>query len=621
MVKKTLVIGTTVLVVFLVAAGASAQELDPAGQPAGQEFVAGQLLVRFRPSVARHQTERILTNRGLSRIRRIDAIGVDLLRLPPGLTVEKAAEIFRRRPEVEFAEPNYLLWAQAPKKAEVDDQWGLRMIQATAAWSEVTEQTPVLVGIVDTGIDRDHSDLAGNIWNNPGETLNGVDDDGNGFIDDIWGWDFSNDDNEPCDDNKHGTLVSSIAAGIQDDYGVVGVCPWCQLMAVKVLGANGSAPLDVVAEGVIYAADNGARVINLSLGGPYGSSTLENAIDHAWNSGAVVVAAAGNDGAETLFYPAAYNNAMAIASTNEDDYRSCFSNYSDGFISVAAPGEKIIGAMPDGGYATFSDTSLATPHVSGLAGLLFSQDIGRSNADVRTLIETTVNDLGPLGTDAYFGTGRINAYRAVIGDDSPTAPPTGLFIEDLTATGYANARKLVRDASDNLHFIWHSESSGQYQVLYASSNDGGTNWNPPQVVFESAAETYHPALTIDQSNLYVAFPSMDGSSNYRIFFTHKPLEGGTWSAPVAVMGGAYHAVRPDLYVDPSNGRLHLVASSYDDAPDFYYTSSSDGGQNWSAVHQVNADLTGGDNTRYATCTQTEPTSTWSAARSRRPCLG
>ena len=600
MTRKILAVSALVLFLLLVAVGVSAQDLDPrAGAPSLEgTFAPDQLLIRFRSSVTNRSANRVLARRSVSHIRRIKGIDVEVVRLPPGLSVEQAVEIFRRLPEVEFVEPNYLLWAQAPEKAEIDDQWGLQMIQAVAAWGEIDVRNPVLMGIVDTGIYRDHTDLADNIWANPGETLNGVDDDGNGYIDDVWGWDFSNGDNDPSDDNKHGTVVSSVAAGIQDGSGVVGVCPWCQLMSVKVLGANGSATLDVVADGIIYAADNGARVINLSLGGPSGSSTLESAVNHAWNEGAVVVAAAGNDGAETLFYPAAYDNAMAIASTNEDDYRSCFSNYSDDFISVAAPGEEITGAMPDGGYATFSGTSLAAPHVSGLAGLLFSQDPGRSNSDVRNLIETTVNDLGPVGTDDYFGTGRINAHRAVMGDNSPTAPPTGLFVDDPTATGYANSRKLVRDASDNLHFVWHSRSGGQYRVLYMSSSDGGANWSAPQVVFESSAETFHPALAMDASNIYVAFPSMDGSANYQVFFTRKPLVGGNWSTPVPVMSGAYHAVRPDLYVDPSNGRLHLAASSFDDAPYFYYASSSDSGQSWSQVGQVNVDLTGGDNTRY-----------------------
>jgi len=370
-------------------------------------------------------------------------------------------------------------------------------------------------------------------------------------------------------------------------------------VAVKVLGAEGSGYLDTVASGIIYAADIGAKVINLSLAGPMGAQTLENAVNYAWDSGALVVAAAGNDGADTRVYPAAYANAIAVASTNEEDHRSCFSNYGEGYISVAAPGELILGAVPDQGYGTYSGTSLSAPHVSGLGGLLFSKDPAPTNEQARTLIETTSEDLGATGTDAYFGTGRINAHRAVTGDDSQTIPPAGLFSDDITASGYAHARKLARDVSGTLHLVWHSRDGEQYRVLYATSSDGGVTWIGPDIVFESSAETYHPALAVDETTIYVAFPTKHNSSRYRIFFRRKPLSGGTWSPPLILMGDPYHAVRPDLYYDPSNGTLHLVASSFDDAPYVYHTSSEDGGGNWSEVSQVNVDSTGGQRTRYA----------------------
>jgi hypothetical protein len=245
----------------------------------GQEFAPDQILVRFRPSVAAGRADQILAERGLSRMRRITPLDVHVLRLPPGLSVERAVEIFGRLPEVEFAEPNYILHALAPAGEVIDefDQWGLSRIQAPDAWGVIGENPPpVLLATVDTGIDRTHSDLAANIWENTGETAgNGIDDDGNGYVDDTWGWDFQNGDNDPYDDNKHGTLVSSVAAGVQDGSGVAGVCPWCQLMAVKVLGSDGSGTLDTVADGIIYAADSGARVINLSLGGERGGLRLE----------------------------------------------------------------------------------------------------------------------------------------------------------------------------------------------------------------------------------------------------------------------------------------------------------------------------------------------------------
>jgi PKD repeat protein len=600
--KRFLMASSVVLLFFLPCGAALGQDLDPGGDTtlSDQEFAPDQLLVRFGRWVTAQRADQVLAERGLSRMRQIHALGVHVLRLPPGLSVERAMQIFSNLPEVEFAEPNYILQVLAFPRAEIGDQWPLVTIQAQAAWAAMPVTSTVPLGIVDTGIDRNHTDLAPNIWQNQLEVDGqpGIDDDGNGYIDDTWGWDFVNNDNDPFDDNMHGTAVSSVAAGARDGAGVAGVCPWCTLIAVKVMGADGSGYLDTVATGITYATDLGAKVINLSLGGIFGSQTLENAVNYAWNKGSLVVAAAGNDGADARLYPAAYTNAMAIASTNKEDYRSCLSNYGAGYISVAAPGESILCATPNQEYGTYSGTSLSTPHVSGLGGLLFSQDSARTNTQVKSLIETTVNDLGPEGADAYFGSGRINALRAVTGDTSSTTPPAGLFSDDLTASGYAHARKLARDSQGILHLVWHGWDGGQYRVLYATSGDGGASWSSPEVVFASSAETYHPALAIGGGNVYVALPSKHGSSRYRVFVTSKALTDDGWPAATPLMGGAYDAVRPDLYYDPNyapTGKLHLVASSFDNAPFVYYTSSVDGGASWSTARQMNV----GYQSRYA----------------------
>ncbi|HEY8476447.1 MAG TPA: S8 family serine peptidase [Chloroflexota bacterium] len=302
-------------------------------------------------------------------------------------------------------------------------------------------------------------------------------------------------------------------------------------------------------------------------------------------------------------YPASYANVMAIASTNSGDFRSCYSNFGDGYIAVAAPGESIYSttrqdASGNDVYKTFSGTSMAAPHVAGLAGLLFSQDASRTNDAVRRVIEATANDLGPTGVDPSFGTGRINAYRAVQGDVSPTTPPPGLFSNE-GASGYAHARKMARDVHGTLHLVWHSREGGEYKVLYATSLDGGATWTAPEMVFASDAETYSPALTLGDAAVAVAFASKHGGGVFRTFFTRRSLDGGPWSAPVPVLGGSYHAVRPDLYRDPSNGRLHLVASSYDDAPYVYYTTSDDDGETWDAVQQIPVASGGSQRTRYA----------------------
>jgi thermitase len=276
--------------------------------------------------------------------REIRGIRVHLVKLPPGLSVEQAIERFSRLPGVEFAEPNYILHVAEATRVEIIDQWGLSRIHTEEAWNTLSgnQRNEVLLATVDTGVQKDRSDLSSRIWVFPGETPgNGIDDDNNGHVDDTWGWDFVNNDNDPTDDHMHGTAVTSVMAAAQDGAGMVGICPWCRVMAVKVMDSQGSGSLDVVASGIVYAAQNEARVINLSLGGASGSQTLENAVNFAWDQGAVVVAAAGNNGNNTILYPAGYANAISVGSTNSGDKHSWFSNYRAGYVSVAAPGEAI----------------------------------------------------------------------------------------------------------------------------------------------------------------------------------------------------------------------------------------------------------------------------------------
>lgn len=597
---------------------AQAQDKGEAGasrRPAA-EYVADELLVQFKNGTPLARANQVLAEKNVQLQRRIPALGVVVLKLPASSNVEQAVKAFNQIPEVEYAEPNYLLKVAQTSSGWQDNQWAPQKIQAPEAWDQIPNPAPVTIAIVDTGVDYRHSQLGSNMWNNTAEKNGqpGIDDDLNGYIDDVYGWDFYNNDSDPIGDHFHGTHVAGIAAATLGDTptSMAGICPFCRIMAVKVLGADGSGSLDVVANGIIYATDNGARVVNLSLGAAASATTLQNAVDYAWNHGVVVVAAAGNNGTNTLFYPAAYANAIAIASTNLDDFRSCFSNYGSStapFISVAAPGESIyattmVDANGNDTYGTFSGTSMATPHAAGLAGLLFAQAPERTNADVREILEATTIDLGPLGSDPFFGTGRINALRAILDIREPTVPPDGLFSDNQTASGYAHARKLVRDASGVLHLIWHTKDGSSYRIRYATSTDNGVSWSLQPDVFSSPFETYHPALAMDDLYLYVAIPSKVSSSPdsfYQILFTRKLLAGGSWAPPESLMGGSYHAVRPDLFLDPSNGGLHLVASSLDNTSFVYYRSSGDRGATWDALRSVNPSTsTTPSNTRYAT---------------------
>ena len=267
------------------------------------------------------------------------------------------------------------------------------------------------------------------MWTNADEIPNnGIDDDGNNYIDDVYGWDFANDDNDPQDDYGHGSHVGGIAAAATDNsVGIAGVAFNSSIMAVKVGdGTTGKARYSDIAYGIMYAADNGAKVINLSLGGYAYSSFLEGAVNYAWNAGCVLVGAVGNNNLSDPFYPAAYDNVIGVSGTDQNDAKASWSNYG-AQVAVAAPGSSIYSTYWNGSstYAHMSGTSMSAPHVAGLAALLFSQDGTRSNATVRALIEETADDLGDAGWDQYYGYGRINAYRALGRVSAVIEPATG----------------------------------------------------------------------------------------------------------------------------------------------------------------------------------------------------
>ncbi len=279
--------------------------------------------------------------------------------------------------------------------------WNINAVNAPEAWAQGHTGQGIVVAIVDTGVDLDHPEFAGRIWVNQGETPgNGIDDDGNGYIDDVNGYDFAGNDNNPDDQNGHGTHVAGIVAASLG--GIEGVAPGATIMPVQVLGANGSGSSLGVANGILYAARNGADVINLSLGSSVGDSRIANAIAQAEALGAIVVAASGNEGASQPGYPARYSNQitglLSVGSHTQSNFRSSFSNQvgSSGAVQVDAPGSSISSAWRNGGYVTISGTSMATPHVAGLAALILSANDDLLPAQVRQLIvngaDRTINN-------------------------------------------------------------------------------------------------------------------------------------------------------------------------------------------------------------------------------------
>jgi subtilisin family serine protease len=295
--------------------------------------------------------------------------------------------------------------------------WAPPLIEAPKAWGVTTGNPSVVIAILDTGADLDHPDLVDKLWLNADEVPgNGLDDDGNGFVDDRHGYDFWYDDANPGDDHGHGTHVSGIAAAATDNEIGVAALGWNScFMPLKTQGSNGWGTTNELVEAIGYAVDNGASVINMSVGQELTlcPAALQAAIDYADARGVLVVAAVGNQDLEPDkdFYPAACQNVLAVAATTSWDGR-IGSDYGS-YVDVAAPGHDIQSTLDGGGYGSNSGTSMATPLVSGLAALLYAHYPHYGDEEVAWAILGHAVDLGSPGRDEYFGWGRIHAYRAV----------------------------------------------------------------------------------------------------------------------------------------------------------------------------------------------------------------
>ena len=400
--KRSIVSALLIIALLLSAMGALgfAQTPDNA-----QGYVPDQILVKFLPGTPEKIKSDIHGRLGGSVVGVIPGIDVQVVKIPKNKVDEKV-RAYLAEASIRFAEPDYIVKAiLTPNDAYFANQWGMVKIQAPEAWGITQGSSDVKVAILDTGIDQNHEDLAAKIVANKNFTTSTT-------VDDKYG---------------HGTHVAGIAAAITNNSrGVAGAGFNSSLMNVKVLGDNGSGYYSWIANGIIWAADNGAKVINLSLGGTSGSSTLESAVNYAWGKGAVLVAAAGNDNTASPLYPAYYTNVVAVAATDQDDGKASFSNYGS-WVDIAAPGVDIFSTLPNHtnrigilNYGSLSGTSMATPHVAGVAALVWASEHGTDNSSVRNRIEGTADASGTIWS--VYGIKRINAYNAVA-TSSPNAAP------------------------------------------------------------------------------------------------------------------------------------------------------------------------------------------------------
>ncbi|GIU98043.1 MAG: hypothetical protein KatS3mg013_1846 [Actinomycetota bacterium] len=486
----------------LVAAHPEAVAGAPLAVGAPGAFAPGRVLVTFAPGATRAARADAVARMGARLGPRL--LGpVAIARISPGVDPLVAARRLERDPAVLDAEPDWIRYLHAscpgdpgcPDDPAFDEQWGLNNVgqrhlvndppptrargavdadaDVPEAWGIHTGDPATTIAVVDSGVWQTHPDLDDRLWTNPGEIPgNGLDDDANGFVDDVHGWDFIGDDPVPNDALGHGTHVAGIAAAERDNAtGIAGVCPGCTIMALRVADARGALSTSAALRAIRYAADEGAAVINLSYGGPQWSRAERRAIAYAGRRGALVVVSAGNEhrdndtlgfdaplGFTGPSYPASYDlpAILSVGASTHDDrlgaFTGCllrgepncaFSNWGRTSVDLVAPGVDVYSTAPPSGYRVENGTSMSAPFVAGVAGLVRSSNPALGPVEVKNVLMNAVDRPSALPRGLTVTDGRINAQRA-LGAPS-TAPAT-----PLTDGVMGGARSILRVRRDRV---------------------------------------------------------------------------------------------------------------------------------------------------------------------------
>ncbi|MCF6095173.1 S8 family peptidase [Microaerobacter geothermalis] len=354
-------------------------------------YIKNEVIVKFNRSLSNEQHQQILKNADAKLVRKLSQTCVVRSN---SLTTRQLIQYFKGRKEVSFVEPHYIY---LPNLLPNDYfyktyQWNLPIIHSEQGWEISKGNEGVVIAVVDTGIDPAHPEFAGRL---------------------VDGYNSIEDNSNVRDEHGHGTHVAGIiAAKTNNGEGVAGITWLNKIMPIKAIGSSGEGSSFDIAKGIIWAADHGASVINMSLGNYADSFVVREAIQYAFSKDAVLVAASGNDNSSQPGYPAAYSEVLAVAATGFQDTRADFSNFGP-YIDVSAPGVNIPSTFPDHQYAALSGTSMASPHVAGLAGLIRATNPYLTNVQVMELIRNSTKDLGEPGYDPYFGYGVIDIELAL----------------------------------------------------------------------------------------------------------------------------------------------------------------------------------------------------------------
>ncbi|MEK2689449.1 S8 family serine peptidase [Bdellovibrio sp. GT3] len=416
------------------------------------EAVPGEYIVQLKNQYAIQSTQILSQQLGAYVKSTIPQMNIVVIKKPVFELTDSVVKTLSQNPMVDIVEPNFIYRInKTPNDPMLGRLWGMNNsnnagvdVGALQAWDITTGSKDVLVAVIDTGIDYNHPDLKENMWSNQAE-LNGqpgVDDDGNGIVDDIYGANFVNaakPTGNPLDDHSHGTHCSgTIGAKGDDGVGIVGVAWNVRLMGVKFLSADGSGSLEGALKGIDYAVSMGATILSNSWGGGGYSETLKQAIQRANDKGVLFVAAAGNesnDNDANPTYPATYDvpNVLSVAAIDEKGSLASFSNYGKNKVHVAAPGVNIYSSTKNGGYSSYSGTSMATPHVSGIAALIASNEPGLNGIQIKERIMATAKPY-PTLRGKVRTKGIANAYTALTNTEPVPDPNDPVNWQTVTAS-------------------------------------------------------------------------------------------------------------------------------------------------------------------------------------------
>ena len=457
---------------------------------------AGEVLVKLRPQGVRLQSDfcsdyqtRLLETLPLHPNRTKGSAEVLHLKLPAEVSTAEALVRMQQDPRVEYAAPNSVYFQDGLTPNDLSPElYAMKKIQAEAAWAlTVGSRSGPVVAVLDTGVDYNHPDLKDNMWVNPGEIPgNGQDDDGNGIVDDVHGYASGYDSGDPMTKDHHGTHVSgTIAAVGNNGEGVVGLNWQARLLAVNIFGGFGADAVSIT-KGLNYAAQMGARIASNSWGGGVFNPVIYEAFK---NSPQLHICAAGNNAKnidQQPHYPASFDlpNVVSVAATDDKDQLPRFSSYGPKGVDLAAPGQAIFSTVPEGGYEHLSGTSMATPHVSGVAALIATLYPEADNQEIRARLLGGIDKVPALQGKVASG-GRLNALKCLEKDVQPPSPPVGLT---------ASAR-----GSHQIKLGWVAGGDdGQqgaatfYQVRYARQPIVDGPAGPGQIGFEEATALASP---------------------------------------------------------------------------------------------------------------------------------